>query len=207
MSLRLLSFLCVLVLLPGALACGGDDDDPSSTRTIESASSGPDDDGEDLAPTSSLQLLRGLDLDQYFAAIDAVFETASADSTELQANLDAEAAAAESFAAEVEAVQRYLQGTIEVFTSAIGGMEVIEPPEAVAAPHGAFIQNASDAAALASELSTELDDTDTEEDASTLIQQFEADIDAYIATADENCTALEAVAIENNIEVDLSCEN
>jgi hypothetical protein len=218
MKLRFLfaALAIVLMLVFGAVACGGGDDDGGSPGGSGQDGGGnddgggdDDDDGPTEAPTPTIpeNLGEELTLEEYFTAIDGIFEAADSATDEAQTDLDAALAAEQPLADQIEAIQDYLATELEVFSDAIGRLDVMNPPDELEADHDDFLQAVMDATGAASGLQFALQDVETEEEATELIDNFEATVTEATGRSDQACFNLQAVADANNIDVDLDCED
>ncbi len=207
----------LLMLALGSAACGGDDDggdSPGGTGQDGGNDGNGDDGGDDddgptdpPDPTIPPNLGEELTLEEYFTTIDGIFETADAATDDAQAELDATLGSDDTLDGQIEAIQGYLETELEVFSDAIGRLDSITPPDEVAQDHDDFITAVSDAAAAASNLSFALDDAGDEEEANTLVDEFETTVNEITERGDEACFNLQAFADANSINVDLSCED
>lgn len=204
MRLRMLlpAMLLGLLLALGAFsaACTGDDKDdngdkaPEATATADSSGDDPTDEpADDTSEPSS-------DLEEYFQGLDAA-------ENEFRASQDASGAA---FAAlgdtpAVDDVVELLTELRDVIDEFVANLEDIDPPAEAEAAHEETIagfQVASDAIGEA------LDAADSGSTANEVLAVFQAAEVVEAETAlDATCNALQQIATDNGIDVDLSCQN
>lgn len=232
MKLRFLlaTLAIVLVLAFGSVACGGDDDsdppggsgqdggDPSDgvddsgdDDDDDSGDDGGDDDGggeDDATDSPVIPSNLGVELSaqDYFTELDETFAEADAATEEALSDLESARTAAQDLDSEIAAIQAYLATELEVFSDAIGRLDVLNPPDDLERDHDDFLAAILDAANAASDLQFELDDVETDEEANALVGEFEETVLAITERSDAACFNLQAAADAQSIDVDLDCE-
>jgi hypothetical protein len=137
-----------------------------------------------------------LTLEEYFAALEELDATANEQTDALFAGIDN--------SSDVEDFRGALSGIPEIVAEFNSGLEDLDPPDEA--------QEAHDAAVAAAEAFAEAQETALAEaeDAETVEELDETFNDHAFAQADEAfqdaCTDLVQIAIDNNIDVDLGCE-
>jgi hypothetical protein len=178
--LAAISLVCLFALA----ACGDDDDGPGDVGSSGGA----------------------MTLQEYFDELDVIFARADAATDAAEEQLDEDSGNAQEFADEVDAVEIFLDEVITAFDDAIADMEELDPPGEVTEAHDDFLDAASAAADGAGRFLDELEGVDDRSEADELVSEFDSEVTALIRGADEACLDLQVVANQNDIDVDLNCE-
>jgi chromosome segregation ATPase len=179
------ALVAALLLFAGAVACGNDDPDPLTTPL----------------PTPG-----DLTLEQYFPRLAAIFQDADRRSGELEARLDDELEEATTFEEELAALDRSLEGLIDVIQDSIERIQALSAPEEVLQQQATFLDAIETIAGLLEDLREQLAQAEDRADAEIAVAEFEEDAERHVQRADQTCLDLQTIAIENDINVDLRCE-
>jgi len=197
------SLIVVLLLAFGLLAvagaCGdGDGDDGADTPTVE-ATGEPSDGGDTPEPTDEPGE-PSAGLEEYFQDLDAVeneLRSGQASSTESFAGIDDSTPPDELIAAIEEAK--------DVVDEFVAGLQGLDPPPEAAAAHEETIAGFQVVSGILSDAVDLVEGGGTAQDVATLLSSQEA-ADAETAL-NATCNALQQIATDNGINVDLSCGN
>lgn len=192
-GVKTLLLLALTAALTLAVACGDDDDaaTPSPTRT----------------PSPTTPRATAMTLQAYFGELDAIFEQSDVASAAARAELDAGLASPADLEAEVAVVDTFLDDLITTFDDAIDGIEGLQAPAAANQSAAAFVTAAEQARDLAAGLKTDLAGATTREEVDQLISDFNSESDVLVARGDDACLALQLIADDNGIDVDLGCQD
>lgn len=180
-----LSLLAALLLaLSLALACGDDDDGGDAT-----ASTG-DSDGGTLAG--------------YFAHVERIFQDAEDATNEAEKTLNETPSGAE-LDVRLSALSTYLAEIDTIFNDAIGRLEGLSVPAAVADYQQEFIAGVRGSVTAGNVLRSDLTGITSDEQLDDRLAEFEDDGAAAVELTSTACLALQEIADSENISVDLAC--
>ena len=209
--------LFALLLVAGLSACGGggssDGGDPDSAASATPANGGDDtsDDGtSDNGGETATPEGQGddggsgeADLGDYFQALEEIATRTDADleavSNEISSavfNTDQE---------EIEGVQSALQQSGMVLEQALLDVEALQPPPEVQAEHDAFRGTLLDVTVLTADVLQATESVTTSAELNALVNQFDPQLTAGDAAFDAACFALQGIADEGAVTVDLRC--
>ena len=206
--LRILTALLVGILVIALLACGGDDDDgdeggadetAAATTTGESDEETPEateaDEDEGDAPQDG-------DLDSYFTALEEILVTSDEEQEAIGNSLADVTADDPEY---VTIAQEAFQESGALFEMSLLEISELDPPEEAAAAHDEYVTNLNEALVLLSELSTELDGATTPAEVDAAVDEYGPLISAENDQNEGLCLALQDIADENDVDVDLQC--
>lgn len=147
-----------------------------------------------------------LSMEEYFERLGAIFERARNQTDAVAKQLDQEGQAAKTLEERKAAVNRFLDGTGVLFQEAISGMEELNPPEAPSSSHEMFLDAAGELVGLTKEFQERLASVSTDEEAKSVVTEFDDNTREAIKRGDGACRELQATAVNNGIVVDLQCD-
>ncbi|MEX0683781.1 MAG: hypothetical protein WD904_02145 [Dehalococcoidia bacterium] len=199
---RLLALLTSLVALSGgAFACGGSDDDDAGNGTTPTRSEDRDTPSDDKSHSPNPEALA-----EYFTAIDAIFEAADSAADNAQARLEATPEGA-PLAEQKAAIDTFLTDIRGVFSDAAEAIDDLDAPEEVADDSGDFVIATEAAVDIATDLQGQIAGADTQQELDAIAATFDAEVSLTVADADAACENLQQIADDNDIAVDLDCED
>jgi hypothetical protein len=142
-----------------------------------------------------------LSLEEYFSELDRIGDDADAASDAIELpNLDPDASFEESSAAFLD----YFEQVANIVEDGVSDISALEPPDAVSEEHDRYVDGLNEIRDASNNYLDRLGDADEDEFDEILSgdDPFEA-IDERITEA---CSDLQAIADENNIEIDLECD-
>jgi hypothetical protein len=161
-----------------AAGCGGD---------------GSDDDGP-------------MTLEAYFDRIAEIREESREQADEIVAEMDSRAQDAEGTEGSIPVLEDGLRQFEELASSVVTDLNDITPPQEAQAAHASVTAAFETGAVAIGDAQDALGDVDSEDE----LQAFTAEVDQEFAdltaSADAACLELQAVADDNGIDVELSCE-
>lgn len=147
-----------------------------------------------------------LTLEEYFERVKATREIDEGRFAPLQEDF---ATAFDPEAAEqdrIEALRIALGGAVDANRAAAEDYDDLEPPIEAAEVHNELVDAISDAADILDGLSDRAEDVDSQAELEELLAEFE---EPELVEADERpkraCAALQTIADENNVKLDLAC--
>jgi hypothetical protein len=144
-----------------------------------------------------------LTLEEYFERLDAVLEAGDGEVETLDAQFVETSDAAQTDEESHDAFRNYFAGTEEVFQQVISGLESIEPPPTVKEAHDEYVAIEVEA------LDFFLANIEPAERTSSLLEILEElqgpAAEEIIARKAEGCLALQAIADDSGITMDLEC--
>lgn len=143
-----------------------------------------------------------LTLDEYFDEYLRLKTDTEAKSDDAEAKLDEEPASAEE-AADLfgEAIAEF----VDIAKDARDGLNGLNPPSEVADLHSDFISVWEEGIDALEALESDIEGLDSPEDLLDLLPQIEEDFGSLDGNTEQVCLDLQAVADENDIDVDLEC--
>lgn len=148
----------------------------------------------------------GLSVEEYFQQL----QTISDDLEKQGATLDSEFEAAfgsETGEVDVDAVQRVLSDGASAFRGALDDVEDLEPPSEAADAHGAFVEQVRARTDLMESLADRVAEAESASDLGEVFAEFEGpELEKEAVSFSDACRALERLAADNGIQVQLNCE-
>ena len=146
-----------------------------------------------------------LTLEEYFQQVEALKATAEERATEFEDAFDAELDAAASEEERLAVLEDNFTNIQPIFTAFVDGLNDLAPPAAVEELHKEYVDASAEFLASIEEVFSGLSDL---EPAAGLESLFEdTDLDQAGVRFVETCAALQDIADENEIDVDLDCED
>ncbi len=175
MRLRTIGFLALASTLAAAAACGGGGGD-------------------------------GLSLEEYFTRMEAISQDADQASSDLEAQFGDEISAAETEEEQLKIAAGYFEDSADQTRAAFDKVKALKPPKDVKKEHAEFVAAADELVKLFDEVVQRARDAETAAD----FEDLTADLDNPPYTdandrADAACFALQDIADQNDIDIDLSC--
>jgi len=145
----------------------------------------------------------GLSLEEYFQQLDKIQNDTDATFATQEASTDepAEDASGEELAT---FFRDSITGSLEVLRGAAADVGDLEPPDEVADAHDDFVAAINDLVAAIDDVVGSIPDTMTFAEADAIFNSD--DVNAADEQFTAACNAMEAIAADNDITVDLSCE-
>ena len=195
--IRWLPGFMLAIVLSVTLACGGggDDDSDDATETpAETAEETPDE-------TEDSRLDE--DLEAYFEDLEF-----TANAIEERLNLIQTEYSEQTFDTTQDEIDGFVILLLDTQTSWETTMDAVadyEPPPEIESEHQDLIDAGNDVITLLGELAEGAEDVTTEDELDALIADFDAEISEANDAFDEACFALQDIADDENIDVDLRC--
>ena len=145
-----------------------------------------------------------LTLEEYFQQLEALTATAEERSAEFEAAANAELDAATSEEDVFAAIEDALTNAQPIFTTFADGLNDLNPPAAVEELHNEFVDASAEVLASLKEVFNEFDDLDSVTDPFELLDEL--GLSQAADRFDKTCAALQDIADENEIDVNLVCE-
>ena len=187
-----------LILLAASAACGGDDDSGGNGETPAAETPA----GDEETPESDA----GASLDEYFTALEGI---AAEREAELTDNVDDHNS--QDFFGDPEgeyaALQVLLTRTGAAYELSAIQVANLDVPADLEDEHLALVTATGGRASIVSNLLADVVDAGNMSDANDVIDTYSPDIDEVDATLIDACVALQDIADENEIDVDLLCSN
>jgi hypothetical protein len=191
-ALPLAALLTTIVLI----ACGGDgetSDGDGGDGTANSAN-GDNGAGDELS------------LEEYFQRIDDIFARSDEDLDALVEDLNTATGPGTDFDAAVSVLDQFVTDSIGVLSDSIDDMQAMNEPSDVRDEHEAFIAAIDEARLAIQSFQSDLEGVQNEEELEELNAEFATSFDQAVQGADTACGALQGIADDNSIIVDLNCE-
>jgi len=146
-------------------------------------------------------------LPDYYQQIEGIFQNADAETKQAQSDLDSALNSAVSLDDEISALDAFLSSVSITIGDSIILMQALQPPAEVSPYHADFLAGANQTLQIAGDLQSKLSDVKTEDDANNVIDQFQTDSAPTEARTKAACQRLQDVADQQNISVNLQCED
>ena len=142
-----------------------------------------------------------LSLDEYFQQLDSIEEGIKTGTAAL------DEASAGVIGEDVEATRDYIDGYQGIVGEAANDMKDLDPPSEVGDAHDEFVAALSGMVSVWGDLSDRLGDVETTTEMQTLLMDTQAEEPWQTATQrfTEACRALQGIADEKGIDIDLDC--
>lgn len=141
----------------------------------------------------------GQSLEEYFQELDAVEE-------DLGAQADAAQQEFPTAFQESVATRDYLVEISSILGQALDALRGTDPPEQAQSAHSEFIDAIATNRDLWEDVAGELGDAPSPAEVAEVSERYGPQLQAASAQLQDACLALEGIAADNDIEVDLSCE-
>lgn len=141
----------------------------------------------------------GQSLGEYFQELNAVKDDFGAKADAVEQEFPA------AFQ-ESGATRDYLVETNSIVGEALDALRGMDPPEQVRPAHGEFVDALAASQELWEDLTDQLGDAPSPSDALEVSELLGPQLEATSAQFETACLALEAIAADNGIDVDLECE-
>ncbi len=150
-----------------------------------------------------------LSLAEYFQQIDTIFEDSDEQLDQTETDFNNAFEAATTMDERIRALRVFLDETDRVLFLSLVQLGQIQPPPEVQQFHDDFVSEVEAVAQLAKDFFSALASVSVQTDADVdeLTNQFDFDVSAATARADQACFSLQGIADENSIDVDLNCED
>ena len=144
-----------------------------------------------------------LSLEEYFREVEQLRGDVVRQSDRLQDGFDQAVAVADSEEATVQAFRDFFTGASAIFAEFVADIDALEPPDAVADAHREAVEAFEDSRVAISDFGARLNQVESEAEIDGLFETFatEPAFDRF----EEACLALQEIADENTIAVDLDC--
>jgi hypothetical protein len=186
---KLLALVAILAAVAMAgLACGSSSN--SSTATGAPAT----------GATASAS-----DESAYFTKLATIFAGGKTGSNAASTKLNNDLNAAQTLDDNRAAINTFLDSMVGVFSTAITGMQALNPPDDARDAHNKFLQDVQNAKAKSSDLKGRLAIASTTADFTTIVNAFNTDVDALVSDANVACVALQNLDNQHGANIDLSC--
>lgn len=147
-----------------------------------------------------------LTLEEYFERLDAVLEAGDAELETVNAQYVETRDAAQTDEELHDAFRNFFAGTEEVFQQGISGLESIEPPPTVKEAHDEYIAIEVEALDFFSANIEPAESTSSADDFLGILEELRGPAaEEIIARKAEGCLALQAIADDSGITMDLEC--
>ncbi len=141
----------------------------------------------------------GQSLGEYFQELNAVED-------DLGAQVDAAQQEFPTAFQESVATRDYLVEISSILEDALDALRGMDPPEQVQSAHSEFIDAAALNRELWQDLAADLGDAPSPADVADVSERYGPQLEAASARFETACLALEAIAADNDIDVDLDCQ-
>jgi hypothetical protein len=145
-----------------------------------------------------------LTIEEYFQRLQALNDAADERSEELENAFNADFLAAGSEEGVLQAFENFFTDSLPIFEDFVDGMEDLDPPAAVEDAHNESVEGSAELLAVVRSVLDRLDDVDSTASLEDLFE--EEGFYAARERLDTACVALQDIADENEIDVDLDCE-
>ncbi len=147
-----------------------------------------------------------LSLEEYLQRLEAARDDASQRSEELAEESDEERDAASTDEEWLDATLGLWDGFAPILDDFIDDLRGLNPPAEAEGPHNDLGNAELDVLELIKQLIDQLEDTESRSEAEAIEEQFQEDVDEISERVDGALCALQDLADENGIDVDLECE-
>ena len=144
-----------------------------------------------------------LTLEEYFQRIEALEDDLNAEEEELLAEIATVSTVAATEEEELEILKEFMAVLIPLARSYVEGLERIDPPSEVEDVHNEAVALQVEARETIEDLNERVQRIESADE----LEEFEFELETadFLDRRDQNCFALEAIAEENGIFVDLGC--
>lgn len=144
-----------------------------------------------------------LTLEEYFERLDAVLEAGDGEAETLNAQFVETSDAAQTDEESQDAFRNFFAGTEEVFQQVISGLQSIEPPPTVKEAHDEYVAIEVEALDF---FSANIEPAEGTSSLLAIMEELQGPAAAeIIARKAEGCLALQAIADDSGITIDLEC--
>lgn len=147
----------------------------------------------------------GLSLEDYFAELQEIRDAGDEELDALGQQLNSDLDDAETLDEEIAVFQTFLDDSLSVIFGTAFQLSFMVPPAEVAELHNAYLGTVEDFAQILEDLRNDLDSAETEDEAAELIDAFNVEVDESKDESVGICFDLQAIADDNNVDVDLGC--
>jgi hypothetical protein len=145
-------------------------------------------------------------LDDYLDLLEEYIADSRGFVDRLQADYDDAVAQADDGQARLEALQTYFSGFSEHQQDVVAQLEDMDPPDNAKGQHEDLLAARKDGRDIVGELNQSIQDAGSETEADAAGQEFETDLQRISDEIAEACRALQDLADENDVDVDLGCD-
>ena len=142
-------------------------------------------------------------LEEYFQEVEQLRGDVVGQSERLQDGFDRAINLADSEEATVQAFRDFFTDASAIFAEFVTDIDALEPPDAVADAHREAVEAFEDSQVAISNFSARLNQVESEAELDGLFETF--DSEPAFDRFEEACLALQEIADDNDIAVDLDC--
>ncbi len=146
-----------------------------------------------------------LSLPEYFQRLDRAFEESNSQLTELETKFDEAVAAPTTDKQQIDAFRLFFGGSAAVVADTRETLNDLKPPVEARDAHARFMASMDEVLALSGDFLKRLVDVTTLPDLEELTLEFDPRVDAASEGGNQACGDLQAIAAQNQIDVDLDC--
>jgi hypothetical protein len=145
-----------------------------------------------------------LSLEEYFQRLEEIRADAFQRMVALEEEFE-EVDSASTDEEQIDEVRRFLDGSASSLGALVDDLEGLDPPAEVEGPHDDLVQAESDRVELIRDLADRLEDVESRSELEDVFDESEDDSDEVEGRLDAACLALQDLADEKDIDVDLEC--
>lgn len=147
-----------------------------------------------------------LSLEDYLQRLETIRDDATTQSDKLSQEFGEKIDQASTDDEELSALRDYFAGSATLFSDRIDEIKGLNPPKDAEDPHNELLDAQSDGLELLRAYVSRLDDVESRAAAEKVFEdEFQDDLDKTSQRADDACRALQKLADDNGIDVDLGC--
>ena len=148
----------------------------------------------------------GLTLEEYFRRVDSLGESSDDDRDKWLAEYEEATDEAETEEEFLEAFREFFGRYIELTAGLVADLESIDPPSEVKDAHEELVAAEAEAVDLLEELNERAQRAESVFDVEDVITEFELTASHFSDRYEPECLALQAIADNSSIDIDLDCE-
>ncbi len=141
----------------------------------------------------------------YFNGLETIFHDADAEGSRLQAELNQSVDSNSTVAEQITALNTFLDSSTKTFQNALAALDKLHTPSAAQFSQTAFVSAVNDALDEISKLKSDLRGVQTQADLDSALSGFDTRFTTVTSDADAACSALQKLASDSNVTVDLKC--
>lgn len=149
----------------------------------------------------------GLSLEEYFTQIEELSDELETRGTDAEQTFNEELVGAQSNDEAIDAIEAFIGEAIEISSNFREGMDDLDPPSETAELHNQAVDAFDDTIAEFEEARSDLQAAESEDELLEVANDLETRFDDVTSASTEACNGLQEIAGENEIDVDLQCED
>ena len=140
-----------------------------------------------------------MSLEDYFKELDTIFGDIDAEFTDLEDGYP-------DLFVDPDETREYVDKAIPLVEGAVGDVRDLSPHEDAEDAHKEFLDAAEDVVEAYNTLAEELNDVESEEEIDVVLTELDAEMSPVFQRFEDACFGLQGIADDNDLDVDLDCE-